>query len=497
MKHKNLNFALAGISLIATGFNSQAKPVEQEQPNIVFFLVDDLGWGDLGCFGHSTIETPNLDKFAQQGLTLTDCHSASAVSSPSRSAILTGRTPYRNGVYTIHMKNKDFPYLRPEEITLPEILKKHGYATCHVGKWHLGSLDPKKNHPLPSAIQYDHWFATQSNAKPSHLNPVNFVRNGKAVGEIKGYSSGIIVDEAINWLENERKSNEPFFLSVWTHEPHTPIGTANQFLKMYDPELDPVIRKYYGNITQMDHAFGKLMDWLDKNNETKNTLVIFTSDNGPAWAPNHLGRIRESAGFHRGAKAWMYEGGIRVPGLIRYPKLIQPGSVSHQTVNGTDYFPTILELLGIELPTDRTIDGISLLPLLKENKALPERKIPLYWRYDGSDDDLKVAYREGDWVLLADRILDRCELYNLKEDWQQRNNLVYEKEHFERFATMKTRLVKLHKQIEQEGPNHWWHKDPDPLIKWKQNHPFGIERHLQGIIPEPKPKPYDDIPLIN
>ncbi len=496
IKPKNKHFAIAGISLLAIGLNSEAQQINQVKPNIVIFLTDDLGWGDLGCYGHSTIKTPNLDKFAQQGLILTDCHSASAVCSPSRSAILTGRTPYRNGVYTIHMEGKDFPHLLNEEITLPEVLKQNGYATCHVGKWHLGSFEPEKNHPLPSDIQYDHWFATQSNAKPSHLNPDNFVRNGKPVGEIKGYSSGIIVDEAISWLENERGNDEPFFLSVWSHEPHTPIGTANQFLELYDQDLDPVVREYYGNVTQIDHAFGKLMDWLDRNNESDNTLIIFTSDNGPAWAPNHLDRIRESTGFHRGAKAWMYEGGIRVPGLIRYPKMIEPGTVSHEIVNGTDYFPTILDMLGIDLPQDRVIDGTSLLPILKENKPLPERHNGLYWRYDGSDGDLKVAYREGDWVLLADRILDRCELYNLKEDWQQSNNLVYQKEHFERFSAMKVKMVKLHKEIEKEGPNHWWHQDPDPLIKWKQNHPYGIERHLQGIIPHLKPNLYDKLPVV-
>lgn len=490
-----LILALASSGLMANSNDSQAnnKPEAPPQPNIVIFLVDDLGWGDLGCYGHSTIQTPNLDHFTTQSLTLTNCHSASAVSSPSRAAILTGRTPYRNGVYTIHMDGHDFPYLRSEEITLPEVLKNRGYATCHVGKWHLGYLDANKEHPLPSDIQYDHWMATQSNAKPSHLNPENFIRNGKAVGKIEGYSSGIIVDEAINWLENDRPADKPFFLTVWTHEPHTPIGTAKEFLKHYDTALDPVVRNYYGNISQMDHAFGQLMQWLDDNKEADNTLVIFTSDNGPAWAPGHLDRIRESTGYHRGAKAWLYEGGIRVPGIIRLPGVVQAGSVSHETINGTDFFPTILDMLNIPLPNDRTIDGISIWPLLKNNDPVPKRTIPLYWRYDGSDDDLKVAYREGDWVLLADAILDRCELYNLATDWQQRENLVYDKKYFEHFSAMKKGLVKLHENIEKEGPD-WWRESPDPLIRWKRNHPEGIERHLQGIIPKSKPAPYKNIP---
>jgi len=484
---------IAGLCLLSVGDANGAEAKEEKKPNIIFFLTDDQGWGDLGIYGHSTIKTPNIDRFAQEGFLLTNCHAGSAVCSPSRAAILTGRTPYRNGVYIIHKTGDDFPYLRRSEVILPEVLKDEGYATCLVGKWHLGSFEPDMKHPLPSEVGFDYWFSTQSNAKPSHLDPENFIRNGKPIGKTEGFSSGIVVDEAIRWLENERPQNVPFFLNVWTHETHTPIGTANEFLEMYDEGLDPVMREYYGNISQMDHAFGQLMKWLDENNETENTLVIYTSDNGPAWCPGHLDRIRESAGFHRGAKAWLYEGGIRVPGIIRFPGMIKPGTTSHEIVNGTDFFPTILDLLDIPLPNDRIIDGMSLMPLLQDNKSLPERDVPLYWRYDASDDDLKVAYREGDWVLLADRILDRCELYNLADDWQQRNNLVYDEEHFERFAAMKKRMVELHKSIEQEGPSEWWEEMPDNLVKWKQNSPEGIERHLQGEIPAKKPEPY---PLI-
>jgi arylsulfatase A len=498
---KQINIALAGISVLSSGWasaksggNLESPPdYGREQPNIIIFLTDDQGWGDLGVYGHSSIKTPNLDKFAREGMLFTNCHSGSAVCSPSRAAILTGRTPFRNGVYTIHLTGNDFSYLRNEEITLPEVLKKNGYATCHVGKWHLGSFKPEMGHPKPRDINYDYWFAAQSNAKPSHLNPVNFVRNGEPTGMIEGYSSGIIVNEAIQWLENERPKNNPFFLSVWTHEPHTPIGTATEFLKLYDEKLDPVVRNYYGNITQMDHAFGFLMDWLDNSGEKDNTLVIFTSDNGPAWAPGHLDRVQESSGYHRGAKAWLYEGGIRVPGIIRYPKMIKAGTVSHECINGTDYFPTILDMLDIPLPENRVIDGISILPVLEENKPLPEREVPLYWRYIGSDDDLKIAYREGDWVLLADNIIDRCELYNLAEDWQQSNNLVYAPAFYDRFAAMKKRLVQLHEEIEKEGPNEWWDAIPDNLMHWKRHHPEGIERHLQGEIPEEKPEPYNDL----
>jgi arylsulfatase A len=182
----------------------------------------------------------------------------------------------------------------------------------------------------------------------------------------------------------------------------------------------------------------------------------------------------------------MYEGGLRVPGLIRWPEQVPPGAVSHAPVNGTDYFPTILEMLDLPLPEDRAIDGQSLMPVLR-GEDLPERT--LYWRYDGCDAPLKICYREGDWVLVTDAKIDLCELYNLSEDWQQRNNLVYEE--FDRFAEMKLRLVELHEAIEEDGPD-WWKDNPDPLIPWIRRNPEAITRHLLGKIPEEKPRPYPE-----
>lgn len=237
-----------------------------EKPNIIFFMTDDQGWGDLGCYGHEIIQTPNLDRFAEQGALFTDFHAASAVCSPSRAAMLTGRTPYRNGMFTVHIGKRETPYLRTSEITLPEQLKKAGYATCHVGKWHLGFLDGTHAHPTPADQGYDHWLATENNAAPDHLNPTNFVRNGQPCGEIEGNSAGIIVEEAIDWITNDKPTDAPFFLTVWTHEPHTPIGTEPQFSQPYiEQGIEPHDANYYGNVTQIDAAFGKLMDYLEEN----------------------------------------------------------------------------------------------------------------------------------------------------------------------------------------------------------------------------------------
>ena len=169
------------------------------RPNIVVFLADDLGWGDLACYGHPSMKTPNLDRFAGQGVRFTQCYSACAVCSPSRSAILTGRTPYRNGVWRWIPEGNEV-HLRTSEITIARLLKTRGYSTCHVGKWHLNGHFNSPEHPQPNDHGFDHWLATQNNADPSHKNPTNFVRNGRAVGRLEGYSGLIVVDEAIDWL---------------------------------------------------------------------------------------------------------------------------------------------------------------------------------------------------------------------------------------------------------------------------------------------------------
>ena len=250
------------------------------QPNIILFLADDLGYGDLRCYGHPIVKTPNLDAFAKQGVRLTQCYAASAVCSPSRSALLTGRTPHRNGVYTWIAEGGEV-HLRASEMTLPKLLKGAGYTTCHSGKWHLNGLFNNPAQPQPNDHGYDWWMATQNNAGPSHENPVNFVRNGQPVGRLEGYSAPLVVGEAITWLKEKRDATKPFFLAVWTHEPHYPIKSDPQFKALYPDLTDDAQREHHANVTQMDHAFGLLMKSLDEQKLADHTFVFFTSDNGP------------------------------------------------------------------------------------------------------------------------------------------------------------------------------------------------------------------------
>lgn len=428
-------------------------------PNIVIFLADDLGWGDLGCYGHPKIQTPNLDKFADEGVRLTQCYSACGVCSPSRASVLTGRTPYRNGVFR-WIPNKHEVHLRTSEVTIAELLQREGYATCHVGKWHLNGHFNSTRHPQPDAHGFDHWLATHNNASPSHKDPKNFVRNGEAVGPLEGYSAPLVVEEGLRWLREDRDPNKPFFLNVWTHEPHLPIESDPRFMDLY-PSSDEGERQHHGNVTQLDHAFGILITALEEMGLTENTIVLFTSDNGPEGSgkPNlrnpgsQRDRTRGSTGGLRGRKRDDFEGGIRVPGIVRWPGRIKPGTVSSEPVIGSDIFATICEVVGLPQPTDRIIDGASMLPAFEGRPVV--RTQPLYWRTHISSPDSRVAMRVGDWKIVADENLEKFQLFNLQDDPGESKDL--SAEHPERHLEMKGALLAHDAAVLADGPD-WWKK---------------------------------------
>lgn len=430
-----------------------------DRTNFVIFLADDLGWGDLACYGHPQIKTPNLDRFAKQGLRLTQCYSACGVCSPSRSAILTGRTPYRNGVFRWIPEGHEC-HLRTSEITLPKLLRDQGYQTCHVGKWHLNGHFNSPLQPQPGDHGFDHWFATQNNAAPSHKNPNNFVRNGQSVGQLEGYSAGLVVDEAIDWLK-KRDPNRPFYLNVWTHEPHLPIESDPQFQALYDTD-DVGLKQHHGNVTQLDHAFGRLMQTLDELQLTDDTFVIFTADNGPEGngepdlknPGSQPDRNRGSTGGLRGRKRADYEGGIRVPGIVRWPGKVRPETTSNTPVVGTDLFATLLEIANVPIPNDRTIDAASILPVFQDKPI--DRKLPLYWRTHISPPECRVAARIDDWKIVGNVNMTKFQLFNLRDDEQETTDL--SAKHPDKFAEMKAALLKMDAEVMTEGPD-WWKRD--------------------------------------
>ncbi len=431
-------FALAAVTSFAA------------QPNLILFLADDLGWGDLASYGHPLIKTPNLDAFAKQGVRLTQCYSASAVCSPSRSALLTGRTPHRNGVFTWIAEGAPV-HLRTSEITLPKLLKGAGYMTCHSGKWHLNGLFNNPAQPQPGDHGYDWWMATQNNAGPTHQNPSNFVRNGQPVGRLEGYSAPLVVSEAVTWLKEKRDPAKPFFLAVWTHEPHYPIKSDPKFKALYPDLADDVQREHHANVTQMDFAFGQLMKALDEQKLADSTFVFFTSDNGPEGNGTTTPG-RGSSGGLRDRKRSMHEGGIRVPGLARWPGKIPAGSVSAVPVIGSDMFPTMLGIAGVKPPAGRVLDGVDVLPVLTGKATKLERPQPLYWRLHMAP-NAKIAMRVDDWKILANAELTQFELYNLKSDPQEATDLKSAEP--QRFAALREQLLKHNAAVDAEGPD-WW-----------------------------------------
>jgi arylsulfatase A len=435
-----------------------SRAAELGRPNMIIFLADDLGYGDLGCYGHPRIRTPNLDAFARQGVRLTQCYAASAVCSPSRSAILTGRTPHRNGVFTWITEGSEV-HLRTSEIALPKLLRSAGYATAHVGKWHLNGKFNDPVQPQPGDHGYDHWMATQNNAAPSHKDPANFVRDGTPVGPLAGFSAPLVADEAIRWLTSGRDARKPFFLTVWTHEPHLPIETDPQFQEPYR-DLPEDFRQHHGNVSQLDHAFGRLMRTLDDLKLADSTFVFFTSDNGPE-GDGLKGRSRGSTGGLRGRKRSLYEGGIRVPGIARWPGRLCPGTTIDIPVIGTDLFPTVLGLCSVRPPADRVIDGANILGVLSGWSTSVDRPRPLYWRLNMAPlaEDLHMVLRDGDWKLLASQDFKHLELYDLKADPRETTDLKAKVP--TRFQDMKKRLEALNAEIEHEGPDWWKRLSPN------------------------------------
>jgi arylsulfatase A len=430
------------LAMLATSTQAGDSP----RPNIIVLLCDDLGYGDLSCFAHPTIRSPNLDKLAAEGVRLTHCYSSSPVCSPSRAGLMTGRNPNRLGIRDWIPAGSGI-HLPSQELTLARLLKQAGYRTCHVGKWHLNSRTDGSE-PTPGDAGFDHWLYTQNNAAPSHLNPTNFIRNGQQAGRLAGPSSHVVVEEAIRWLD--RPGGEPFFLNVWFHESHEPVAAADEFLKLYPNESNLDRRHYYGDVSQMDTAVGKLMKYLDDHGLRDNTLVFFSSDNGPETLKRYAGAQRShgSPGPLRGMKLHVTEAGYRVPGIVRWPGHVPAGTTSAEPVCHVDLLPTLAAIVGVRPPQDRALDGANLLPLL-EGKPVA-RPHPLYWQYDFAiSKPWEVSLRDGPWKLLANRTLDRFELFNLADDVREAHNLADQEP--DRVQKMAAEMKRIHAAIEEEG----------------------------------------------
>ena len=478
-------YFLAGLCLL---FSSTISSADQKS-NIVLLLADDMGYGDLGCYGSPIVQSPNLDKLASQGIRLEQCYAASPNCSPARVGMLTGRSPYRVGMY-------DFARFKPlhipeSETTVAELLKSAGYQTLFAGKWHCSG--DFESQPDPGDHGFDHWLAHPKNFGK---DAKGFVRNGEKVNQAKGWMAEVVVDEALEWLDDHKDSNQPFFTCLWFSEPHTPVLAADEFRDLYpDSKTRPFLKSlyqsggpqvkrrsklkdpdlYFGCISMLDHHIGRLMDYLDQNGLAENTLVVFTSDNGPE---HRTVTAFGSSGDLRGAKGHIHEGGIRVPGIVRWPSQISAGQISQEPVNGTDWLPTFSAVAQVDVPTDKPVDGANLLPAFVGNGEV-NREIPMMWWLWHARGGYEVAMRQGNYKILATVLpqqkpgdfndavqpdgwsvmkfikeaeLGRFELFNLVADRSETKNLA--KSDPERFEQLKKKMIALHREIRAEGPEY-------------------------------------------
>jgi arylsulfatase A len=366
-------------------------------------------------------------------------------------------------------------HLRREEVTIAKVLQRAGYDTCHSGKWHLAGVFNKPEQPQPGEHGFNHWFSTFNNAGPTHENPVNFFRNGRKVGPQTGFSCQLVVDEAIGWLKDHRNPDKPFFLYTCFHETHEKVASPANLISKYSS----VAKKkgedlYFANVTNMDQAVGRLLATLDELKLSEDTLVWFMSDHGPeitnlypeAW------RSHGSAGPFRGKKRSLHEGGIRVPGIIRWKGHIASGQTIGTPVSSVDLFPTCCELAHVPLPADRPMDGTSIAPLLS-GRSLP-RTQPLFWHFYAGSEHKPFALRDGDWKLVArsedestnaigDKLqvdsvprmkrarLTGFELYNLADDVGEQHDVAAREP--ERLKALSAKAEKIYGDVLKEAPD--------------------------------------------
>ena len=374
------------------------------------FLCDDLGYGDLGCYGHPKIKTPNLDKLANSGIRFTDFYSAAPVCSPSRVGLLTGRSPNKAGVFDWIPASNGKPrgnareqvHMRKSETTIAKLLRRGGYETMLSGKWHCNSRFNQKAQPQPGDFGFDHWFATQNNAAPSHQNPVNFVRNGKKVGPREGFSCQLVVDEAVQWLNDRKNPEKPFFMFVAFHEPHEPVASPKKLVEKYKSVAKNEDQaQYFANVENVDIAVGKLVAELDRKKLREKTLIIFTSDNGPETLKRYRSAHRSygNPGELRGMKLHTHEAGFRVAGIMNWQGKIEPNQVSNEAVSSLDFLPTFCKLAEVVVPEKIELDGTDLMPAVM--KKTIRRQKPLVWCYYNAINEARVAMRDGKYKVLA------------------------------------------------------------------------------------------------
>ena len=465
------------IFLFILSLFSCTENVDYESPNIILIMTDDQGWGQTGYYDHPVLETPNLDAMAENGLRFERFYAAAPVCSPTRASILTGRTNDRTGVM-------DHGYaLRKQEKTIAVALKKAGYATGHFGKWHLNGLRGpgvpilKDDSHSPGKFGFDHWLTVTNFFD---IDPL-MSENGSFI-DLKGNSSEIIVKKALEFIKEKTSQNLPFFAVIWDGSPHDPFLASEKDRDNFK-DLDNQSQHHYGELVAFDRSLGVLRKTLKDLGLEKNTILWYCSDNGG------LRNISPpSVGGLRGYKTTIWEGGLRVPAIIEWPKMIKP-KVTNYPASTMDIFPTIADILNLP-DTDllKPIDGITLKPIFKNDLINREKRIPFRYKDQGAliDNNFKLV------VTSIDK--EKFELYDLEKDFSETIDLSSQNPLI--FNQMKTDYLKWSESIDSsqagmdypEGKvlnnpeRHFWMNDDryKPYLKEWINRPEYRDRILRS-----------------
>lgn len=482
------------ISLFLLGYscsqNDQAS--EGQKPNVIFLLVDDLGWTDLTCYGSTFYETPNIDRLASGGMLFTNAYAAASVCSPTRASILTGKYPARLNI-TDWIPGQD-PQNRPllgskdkhelplEEQTIAEALASEGYETAFFGKWHLGEPGFFPENQGFGLNIGGHWAGQPA----SYFYPYKNDRKRWDVPGLDGgkdgeYLTDRLTQESIQFIENNKEG--PFLLYFAYYNVHTPIQAKPELVQKYERKMaqypiesgEPIIEErdaitkqkqdnptYAGMVQSVDESVGALLDKLEELGLSDNTVIIFTSDNGGLTTLPKGYQIPTAVTPLRAGKGWLYEGGIRVPAIIKWPGKVEKNSRSSTPIISTDFYPTILEMTGTSPIPNQHNDGESLLPLLTQQGDLSREA--LFWHfphYHGSKNRPSAAIRMGNYKLIEWFEDQSQELYNLEADISEQNNLMEEMP--KKAAELSTLLHQWQKNIGALKPQ------PNPNFKVSSN----------------------------
>ncbi len=420
---------------------------DKQKPNVVFFLIDDLGWKDLGCYGSEVYETPGIDKLAADGIRFTNAYAAHPMCLPSRVAIMSGKYPSRLGVPG-GKHGKGHSPLPLEEVTIAEALKQHEYHTFFAGKWHIG-----KENAYPQHQGFDINLGGHAKGEPAtYFYPYQIGDKVTNVPDLEGgeegeYLTDRLTDETIRFIK--QKKDQPFFVFLSHYAVHIPLEAKDSLLKYYQAKMDtfnfrgeawqeegPADRKmhqdnpiYAAMVASVDESVQRIRNTLIDLELDDNTIIVFTADNGgDACKKNQNGYSTSNVPLRAG-KCWMYDGGIRVPLIVYQPGSKMNGSVSEHLSTGVDHYPSILEMTGMPLLPDQHVDGISYARVLNEQEVPPRK--PIFWHFPnltlfdwvvGSEN--ASAIFDGEYKLIEYLDNDYTEMYNLKEDISESHNLV-------------------------------------------------------------------------